>query len=802
MPGIVRVFQPATVVVAAGCLYHHRIQTYSPPQTGVSVMSSKQKHLFPESPEQRGPDLWERAAERDYFTARVVLNRPLETEFHYLVPDGLREIITAGQRIRVPFGRGNRLTVGYCVGVGPLTGPSRKLKSIDSVIDREPLFSPRMLKLTRWIAEHYLCGWGQVLETVVPAGVKQLAGTRNVVVFSLSENSKDSQQAKPLPAKQQAIVDVLAENKQPMSAAEISDAVGCGTGPITALRKKGVIASQQERRNSSVAMDFFVEPEEDKLLNVDQQAALDTILQTLRSGKHRTILLRGVTGSGKTEVYIRAIREVVSYGRQAIVLVPEISLTPQTIRRFRSRFDSIAVLHSHLSDAERHRQWQRISSGSVQVVIGARSAVFAPTPHLGMIVIDEEHETSFKQETVPRYHACDVARQRAEIESVPLLLGTATPRLESWVSAKKGDDLLISLPRRVAGLPLPPVVIIDVRNDPWISKGGAIGRALGTAMQTELANGGQVILFLNLRGFTPTLWCRGCGAAVKCPDCDISLTWHKDRNIALCHCCDYEIPTMTHCPTCDQPGLRHLGVGTQRLESEVRARFGKYRCLRMDSDSMRKPGSHDEALGAFGRGEVEILLGTQMIAKGLDFPNVTLVGVVNADTVLHQPDIRAAERTFQLISQVAGRTGRGEKGGRVYVQTWSPSEPAILLAAEHDFVGFARYELQHRKELNSVPFCKTARVIFRGPNEQHVKEFAKEFAGCLKREAKDTDKHVRILGPAPAPITRQKANYRYHLQLSAETSQEIRELWRAAAGDFPSKHDVDFVVDVDPLNMR
>lgn len=760
--------------------------------------------------------MWQRAAERDRVAARVVFNKPLETAFHYLVPDGLREMIGPGQRVKAPFGRGDRLTVGFCVEVGAPPETARKLKTIDSIIDREPLVSRHMLELTAWIADRYLCGWGQVLETVVPAGVKQHSGTRTFNVFTLAESAARLAELR-LPEKQRAVVDALAQSDSGLTAGEISDAAGCGTAPINALRNKGVIVAKRERRSTFESVEPDVIPEVDKTLNADQQAALDAILQVLRASAYRTILLRGVTGSGKTEVYIQAIREVVSYGRQAIVLVPEISLTPQTIRRFRSRFQSVAVLHSHLSDAERHRQWQRIARGSVQVVVGARSAVFAPLPHLGLIVIDEEHETSFKQETVPRYHAREVARRRAELNSIPLILGSATPTLESWKRAQDGDELLLSLARRVEGLPLPPVVVVDVRNDPHISHGGAIGRALVTAMQTALDNGGQIILFLNLRGFTPTLWCRACGAAAKCPDCDVSLTWHKDRNVALCHSCDYETQAIVQCPHCGKPGLQHLGIGTQRLEAEVNARFRNYKCVRMDSDSMRKPGSHDETLSAFDRGEIDILLGTQMIAKGLDFPNVTLVGVINADTVLHQPDIRAAERTFQLISQVAGRTGRGQKGGRVFVQTRSPGEPAILKAAEHDYEGFAAGELKHRLELDAPPYRHLARVIFRGPVESEVRAYAKEFAAVLKAVVEEEGKQgppgqdggqaaalnrVRILGPAPAPVAKQRANYRYHLQLSAESSETLRDLWRTARKGFPSSGDIEFVVDVDPLNMR
>ena len=422
-------------------------------------------------------------------------------------------------------------------------------------------------------------------------------------------------------------------------------------------------------------------------------------------------------------------------------------------------------------------------------------------PQLGLIVIDEEHETSFKQDTTPRYHAREVARKRAELEGVPLVLGSATPTLECRHRVQTGEQVLLELPRRVNDLPLPPVVIVDVRNDPNISRGAAIGRALALAIGNALRDGGQVILFLNLRGFSPTLWCRACGGGIKCPDCDITLTWHKDRNLALCHSCDYESTTVTHCPECGHAGIRHLGIGTQRLEQEIKARFPEYRCLRMDSDSMRKPGSHDRALESFGNREVDILLGTQMIAKGLDFPNVTLVGVVNADTMLHQPDFRASERTFQLIAQVAGRTGRGEKGGRVFVQSCLPSEPAILSASQHDYRGFANAELAHRRDLNYPPFEHLVRVVVRGPREPDVQQASRDLVGMLREALKKAESAARVLGPAPAPVGRVRGLFRYHVQLSAADVATLQAVWKGTTETLRLPTDVECAVDVDPLSM-
>jgi primosomal protein N' (replication factor Y) len=455
-----------------------------------------------------------------------------------------------------------------------------------------------------------------------------------------------------------------------------------------------------------------------------------------------------------------------------------------------------------MTDAERHAHWQQIAEGRVQVVVGARSAVFAPTPHLGLIVIDEEHETSFKQESTPRYHAREVARRRAEMERIPLVLGSATPTLESWLRVQRRQDGLLSLRHRVAELPLPPVVIVDVRHDPQLEAGRAIGRALQSAMQQALRNDGQVILFLNLRGYAPVLLCRSCGHAVRCPDCDLTLTWHKQRGKALCHTCGHEADLPQGCPKCHRPGLRSLGWGTERLEQEVRRLFPQVSALRMDSDTMQARGSHAQALEAFRRGDVQILLGTQMIAKGLDFPNVTLVGVVDADTALRQPDLRARERTFQLLAQVAGRTGRSRRGGRVLVQTTCPDDPAIRYASRHDYLGFAADELQQRQALRAPPFQMAARVILRSPREADAAREADRLAELLRTSATTQRQTVRVLGPAPCPLARSHGQFRYHLQLLADEIEAIRTVWLSVQPRFTLHKDVDMVVDVDPLSSR
>ncbi len=765
-----------------------------------------QRSLFENEPEPTSAssaEPWEADDQAQRLIATVVLSSGPDQEFDYVVPAELCEAVEPGRRVRVPLGPANRPVLGYCIRVESRATGARKLKAIQAVIDNRTLLSPPMLRMTRWIADYYLCPWATVLETVLPSGVRSSAGTRLTTFLSIDPQAASRLSQEKLSPKQTAVLRVLEGAQSPMTAVELARAAKCGQTPITALRRRGLIRSQSERVQTPHYAAAPIKREKHLVLNADQHKALVTILDAMNSREHRTILIHGVTGSGKTEVYIQAIQEVVRFGRQAIVLVPEISLTPQTVERFRSRFGEVAVLHSHLSDAERHWHWQRIAEGSVSVVVGARSAIFAPTPHLGLIVLDEEHETSFKQETAPRYHARDVALFRAKAEAVPLVLGSATPSLESWHRAQSGEYALVEMPRRIFDRPLPAVGTIDLRVDKTrgaITR-GAIGRQLHAAISKALEAGGQVILLLNRRGFSTHIQCPACGHVVRCPHCDIALTHHRTQEIALCHFCDYQIPTPAACPACNFSGIRYSGLGTQRLEAEVRARFPQATCLRMDSDAMQARGSHERALAAFRAGRVSILLGTQMIAKGLDFPNVTLVGVINADTALHLPDFRAAERTFHLVTQVAGRTGRGEKGGHVLVQTYNPDHPAIQAAIRHDYVAFAAGELPMRQMLHYPPYASMIRLVIRGPSEPIACEFAGFLAERLKAALMDAGAAARVLGPAPAPFARLRGMYRFQVQVQGSEGDKLRAAVRQATAALKEPEGVQWIVDVDPWDM-
>jgi primosomal protein N' (replication factor Y) len=761
-------------------------------------MPSPQRQLFDTEPEP-----WEADDQSQQLVAEVVLSAGPAQAFDYVVPDALRDAVELGRRVKVPLGPSNRLVVGYCVRLENRPSAGRRLKPIHSVVDERSLLSPAMLRLTQWIADYYLCDWASVLDAVVPAGVRGGAGTRLATLLSMDDEAAQRLPELKLPPKQEEVLKILAAAKKPLGPGELARAARCTLAPIAALRRKGLIRANVGRITTLPPEKTPPAREKHLVLNPDQERALRTILEALNARRQQTILIHGVTGSGKTEVYIQAIQEVIHFGRQAIVLVPEISLTPQTVERFRQRFGAVAVLHSHLRDAERHGHWQRIAAGDVSVVVGARSAIFAPTPHLGLIVLDEEHETSFKQESAPRYHARDVAVARATAEEIPLVLGSATPSLESWQRAQSGAYTLVEMPRRVLDRPMPAVGTIDLRGQPargGLSR-GAISRQMLAAVSAALDADGQVILLLNRRGFSTHIQCPACGHVVRCPECDIALTHHRTEEIALCHYCDYEVPAPTKCPACSFAGIRYWGLGTQRLEAEVRARFPNVLAIRMDTDAMQAPGSHERALSAFRSGKVRILLGTQMIAKGLDFPNVTLVGVINADTALHLPDFRAAERTFQLVTQVAGRTGRGPKGGRVLVQTFSPDHPAILAAVHHDYAAFATGELPIRQMLRYPPYSAMIRLVVRGPVEAVAAEFSKYIAERLEAALKQSETEARVLGPAPCPFARLRGKYRFQIQTQGADGDKLRAAVAAATADLEPPDDVQWIADVDPVDM-
>ncbi|HUW33715.1 MAG TPA: primosomal protein N' [Planctomycetota bacterium] len=734
--------------------------------------------------------------------ARVAVNLPIRREFDYRIPPEWQKAVEVGKRLDVPFGT-QRLE-GFCVEL-PDRPQVSEVKEIFGVLDDEPLVTPALMTLTRWMAGYYRCAWGEVLVAVVPAGVRMGASGKTIGFVEPGNLSDDAvKRLCSRSSQRERIVDAVAESEEALTVADVARIARCSESTVYSAEKAGLVAIRYEAVDDDPFAGDAPEPAADFELTGPQVEALAKITEHLASKTFGVTLLHGVTGSGKTEVYLRAIADCVASGRQAIVLVPEISLTPQTIRRFRSRFSRVAVLHSHLTQSQRHVQWRAVKDGQADVTIGARSALFAPTPSLGLIVVDEEHENSFKQEDTPRYNARDVAVMRAKIENAAVLLGSATPSMESWNNARRGRYELCSLPSRVAGRPLPPVDVVDMnaeQEDPRHYK--VISRKLHDAMGAALARGEQVILFLNRRGFSTFIHCTRCGWVLTCTRCDIALTYHRKANITLCHYCNRETRPPEVCPECGARTVRFLGAGTEKVESEVRRLFPNASVDRMDSDSLRTRESYRHVLDRFASGETKVLVGTQMIAKGLDFPNVTVVGVIAADVALNLPDFRAGERTFQLIAQVAGRTGRGPKGGSVIVQAYTPEHYSVACGSRHDFRSFVQQELEHRRQLQYPPFGRLARVLLKGRDEKKVTAKADAIAARLRAECSPQEGGLPcgVLGPVACPISIIKGSYRFHIIIKAGKPADLHALLDRADRELVPTGSVAAAVDIDPMAM-
>ena len=732
----------------------------------------------------------------------VAIPVPLDRTFTYRVPAPLRDRAEVGRRVVVPFGRQGQVR-GFVVGL-PADTEVTGLKDVVEFLDDGPILSPDVFATCRFVARYYGCSLGEALDAALPAGVKKGRPARSVPHAELAVSPAEAlAAAEALPEnrmKQGRILQILAGETDPLPVADLLRAAGASRSPVTTLARAGLVRI----RDLPLPDDPFgaapLARTEALRLTPEQERAVGEIAAAVREERFGVFLLFGITGSGKTEVYLQTIADCVARGRQAIVLVPEISLTPQTVRRFRGRFDRVAVLHSAQSEAERRKWWKAVRAGDVDVVIGPRSAVFAPVPRLGLLVVDEEHDTSFKQGRSPRYHARDVAVVRAHATGAAVILGSATPALESWHNARTGKYRMLPLTERPGGGALPPVELVDMGREMQETKRFThFSRRLKALLEETLSRGEQAMLFLNRRGFSTLLLCRRCGEALECERCSVSLTFHQGHRRASCHLCGYERRVPENCPACDQPGLLHRGFGTEKVEEEIGLIFPEARVARMDSDTMTGRGAHERVLSRVGAGSLDVLVGTQMIAKGLHFPAVTAVGVVDADTSLRLPDFRAAERTFQLIAQVAGRTGRGEQGGRVVVQTFRPDQPALLAAARHDYLAFAEEELRLREMLGYPPFGRILLVVVQGAKPAAVAARAGEVAGALRREL---GAGCRVLGPATPPVEKVKERYRKQVVVKAPGPREIARavrLLRSAEGR--GRGGVEVVLDVDPVSM-
>jgi primosomal protein N' (replication factor Y) len=593
----------------------------------------------------------------------------------------------------------------------------------------------------------------------------------------------------------------------PAGIQDLVNKAGVSIYTVRELIKKGwlEVKATEVRRDPYCSKEF--ERTQALKLNNQQLKALKKINSAIDSGKHKTFLLHGVTGSGKTEIYLQAIDHCLKKGKQAIVLVPEISLTPMMIERFKGRFgDMVAVFHSRLSEGERFDEWRMIKSGQVKVVVGARSAVFAPFGNLGLIIIDEEHETTYKQEDTPKYHARDVAVVRAKLCRSVVILGSATPSLESYARAKAGNYDLLTLNDRVCERPMPVVEVIDLREEIQAGHSSIFSRSLINKVQEALKKKEQVILFLNRRGYSTFVVCRECGLVMKCPKCSISLTLHARENELRCHYCNFSRQAPVNCPKCSSKSIRHFGIGTQRVEAEAQKWFPDANIARMDMDTTTRKGSHEKILNTFKLGEADILIGTQMIAKGHDFPGVTLVGVITADTALNLPDFRAAERTFQLMTQVAGRAGRGGTPGEVIVQTYNPEHFSILSAQTHDYRQFYAQEMNTREVLGYPPYCSLVRIVVLGMDENNVIRGAEILAENLRQAVAVQNLGVEqpLLGPAPAPVNKLKNRYRWQICIRGTPGRLIRNVISAALEKAEKDRylaNLGISIDVDPVGM-
>jgi len=758
--------------------------------------------------------------------ARVSLEIALRKEFDYSIPAELAGQIDVGSRVQVPFGP--RKILGVVTAVAEESGQAN-LKPILKVIGAQTLVTPKVLKLARWIGEYYCCAPEIALKSVLPEAVrKEDAGWRErLFVRVLPFNGEFPKLTK----RQQEVWNIIEERRE-LPLAELLELAKATIAVVRKLEDCKLISISSEVSERDPYARETILATQPITLNPAQAAALEKIKEAMNRSpstfnlQPSTFLLHGVTGSGKTEIYLQALAHALEQGKGAIVLVPEISLTPQTVERFKARFSSgklqtlVAVLHSHLSAGERHDEWHKIRQGRARIVIGARSAIFAPVEPLGLVIVDEEHETSYKQEEAPRYHARDVAIMRGQMENAVVVLGSATPSMESFYNCKRGKFTLLELPERVDDQKMPHVRVVDMRQAMFKEKGPPLfSPQLKEAITQRLERGEQTILFLNRRGYSTSLLCPKCGYVANCPNCSVSLTYHRIDQRLACHICGHneKVPLVCPEPKCKNPAIRFAGTGTQKVEEVLAKLFPKARIKRMDADTMKRKDDYRHVLGDFRVGKIDILVGTQMIAKGLHFPNVTLVGIIYADSALHQPDFRAGERTFQLLTQVAGRAGRGDVEGEVFVQAFTPFHPAIQYARRHDFVGFYEQEIEFREQLKYPPASRVALLTLKGRSEEKVKFSADHLRKVLESKVQSPKSKVAagettlgighwpssliIAGPAPAPLLRAENFFRYQIMLRTRTMSALSRELAIIVQSLTLPDDVTLAVDIDPVSL-
>ena len=730
---------------------------------------------------------------------RVAINIPSEKTFLYAVPEALKKEITAGKRVFIPFGK-RRLT-GYVIEkTSSATCENIDTKEIISILDPEPLFNEDDLRFYQWVSHYYIRPLGKTLSEILPGG-KVIPKKEKIITLNL----EDTPPLK-LTEKQDKIINFLKLRGKTIPLSIISQTFKNASSLIRSLEKKGIVlVSEKEVYRSADVTSEIGKDKKGITLNENQRIALEEIINDLSSGQFSTYLLHGVTGSGKTEVYLNAMEETLRLRGGVIFLVPEIALTPQLLCRLNERFkdQEIALLHSGISRNVRYDQWRRIERGEISVVAGARSALFAPVRNLKLIIVDEEHDTSYKQDDRLRYNARDLAIVKAKLNSALVILGSATPEIQSYFNARVKKYNYLSLPERVENRPLPQVDVIDMKGErDERGKVPVLSRSLKDAIHDALKEGKQTLLFLNRRGYSTFMLCLECGHVFKCPNCAVSMTYHAHPGVLQCHYCDHTIKAPPLCPGCYGSRIVSYGVGTERVEEEVKNIFPHARIERMDSDTTARKGAYERLLSSLQKQDIDILVGTQMITKGHDFPAITLVGVISADTSLNIPDFRAAERTFQLLTQVSGRGGRGDSPARVIVQTFNPDHYSIRRAKDHDCAGFYEDELPLRQALGYPPFSRIVVLHLQSlKKDRGMKgiENLRKTMGDLFRINNLAGK-VEVIGPAEAPIARIRGRYRWQLLLKAKDIRVLHTLTRDLLAKC-SRGGLDIKVDVDPVNF-
>lgn len=729
---------------------------------------------------------------------------------HYKVPESMRASVGMGSLVRISIGR--RMTLGVVGVIGePVDFPLDKLKPLIQVVYPFPVLPADLLELSKWMASYYAAPMDSVIETMIPGPARAGASLKEERLLSLGQtlSAEELSRLEKRAPKQAQLYRFFESQLLPLKKALVLRRLQLSPTIAAALVKRGALKEEVRRVERVAYADDFADGErvasQPPELNGEQRGAVVSIEASLQEKQFSVSLLHGVTGSGKTEVYLHAIDAALKAGGGVIFLVPEVALTPQTVARLRSRLEAIApdhrcvVWHSHLSEGERMDGWLALVTGEARVVVGARSAIFAPVRDVRLIVVDEEHEPAYKQDETPRYQGRDVAVMRAKIDGAVCLLGSATPSLESYSNARAGRYRLLRLTQRVDARSLPFIDVVDMKIEVARQRGlTSLSRRLVDAMYARFEKKEQTILFINRRGYSSSMQCTKCGHAEECVHCSVAMTYHRTDETLRCHLCGDSRSAPVRCPQCGAPDIRWRGLGTQRVEEAVRRVLPRARIERMDADTMAKKNRFRQVLGEFRTGKIDVLIGTQMIGKGLDFPNVTLVGLIDADISMHVPDFRASERTFQLLVQVAGRAGRGDRAGEVVVQTFTPQAETIQFSRQADFEGFADSELRIREQFKYPPYRHLIHHLFRGPSQDKLKFYSEQWAKLVEKTFGD---RIELKGPSPAPIEKIKDEYRWQLwYFMPSVSKVIGELNQLRAG-FAWPDDLTQVLDVDPANL-